>query len=190
MRRAWGVLLIALVLAGCRGAVAPTPSPEPTFTVAVPTRLPATATPTVAPATLTPTLAYTHTPTPLAGHTPTPPSPQTPTLPPSPTPDPAVDVIRRYLEARAAADVELTTALSCPAWKSQAVTEAISFRSMNAQLQEVSCETTGAADGYNLVVCQGTMLTTYGPDTREWDLSNQVYRAAPEAGEWKMCGYQ
>ena len=40
------------------------------------------------------------------------------------------------------------------------------------------------------MACQGTMLTTYGPDTREWDLSNQIYRSAPEAGEWKMCGYQ
>jgi hypothetical protein len=108
----------------------------------------------------------------------------------TPTPDPAVEIIYRYLEARAAADVELTTALSCPAWKPQAVTEAISFRSMNAELQGVSCEATGAADGFSLVACQGTMLTTYGPDTREWDLSNQTYRAAPEAGEWKMCGYQ
>ena len=84
----------------------------------------------------------------------------------TPTPDPAAVIILRYLEARAAADVELTTALSCPAWKPQAVTEAISFRSMNAELQDVSCEATGAADGFSLVACQGTMLTTYGPDER------------------------
>ncbi len=177
------------MLTACSGAATPTPPPAPTLTVAVPTREPPTATVTAIPATSTPA------PTAAVAATATAPSAtqgQPTDIPPAatPTPDPAVEIIYRYLEARAAADVELTTELSCPAWKSQAVTEAISFRSMNAELQDVSCEATGASDGFSLVACQGTMLTTYGPDTREWDLSNQIYRAAPEAGAWKMCGYQ
>ena len=196
MRRAWGVFFVglAVTVAACSGAATPTPPPAPTVTVAVPTREPPTsgpptATVTVQPATSTPAASPTVAATATAPAA-TQGEPTDLPLTATPMPNPAVEIIHRYLEARAAADVELTTELSCPAWKSQAVTEAISFRSMNAELQDVSCEATGTADGFSLVACQGTMLTTYGPDTREWDLSNQIYRSAPEAGEWKMCGYQ
>jgi hypothetical protein len=158
-------------------------------TVAVPTRQPPSATLAVIPPTRT--LAPSATAEARAtGESATQGEPTSEPATATPTPDPAVEIILRYLAARAAADVSLTTELSCPTWKAQAVTEAISFRSMNAELQDVNCESNGAAEGFTLVACVGTMLTTYGPDTREWDLSNQIYRAAPEAGEWKMCGYQ
>jgi hypothetical protein len=98
--------------------------------------------------------------------------------------------ILNYLEARAAADVARVTDLSCAAWKGQAVTEAVSFRSMNAKLQDVSCQVAGSAAGFTLVSCDGKIITTYGPEAREWDLSTLIYQAAPEEGEWKMCGYQ
>jgi hypothetical protein len=107
----------------------------------------------------------------------------------SPTPDPALAAILSYLDARARADVSSVTGLSCTAWRSQAVTEAISFRSMNAKMQNVLCTVAGSDGPYTLVSCAGKIITTYGAETREWDLSTFTYRATVEAGVWKMCGY-
>jgi hypothetical protein len=157
---------------------------------------------TLAPATLTPL------PSPVPP-SPTPPPAASPTAPtataaatatapaaaasprPSPTatPDPALSTILDYLEARAAADVTRVTDLSCAAWKPQAVTEAVSFRSMNARLQDAVCRVAGTDGAFTLVTCDGKIITTYGPESREWDLSTLIYQAAPEDGQWKMCGY-
>ncbi len=105
------------------------------------------------------------------------------------TPDPAVVAVLAYLEARARADVAAVTDLSCKAWKPKAVTEAISFRSMNARLVGVACQVNGSAGSFTLVGCGGKMVTTYGTESRDWDLSAFVYQVAAEDGQWKMCGY-
>ncbi|MCC7360444.1 MAG: hypothetical protein IT317_13260 [Anaerolineales bacterium] len=187
MRFAWLVLLAAmLTLVSCSPStpLAPTATspaatltPVPTQVLPTATDLPPSATPSPAPsATVSATPGG---PTPTTGPT------ATPTL------DPALAVIYDYLAARAAADVEAVTALACDAFDSQAVTEAISFRSMNAKLNnDLECSVSGAEGDYTLVACVGTMTTTYGPDSKVWDLSNAIYRAALENGAWTMCGYQ
>ena len=176
-------LLVTFVLAACsQGQAAtstalppsPTQEPPPATRPSVPSPLPATQLPTPAPSALpTNTLAVT-----AAAQ-----------ASPSATPDPALETILAYLQARAKADVAQVTGLACAAWRSQAVTEAISFRSMNAKLDGVDCSVTGTDGPYTLVACRGKIITTYGNESREWDLSTFVYQAASEDGQWKMCGY-
>ncbi len=105
------------------------------------------------------------------------------------TPDPAVAAILAYLDARARGDVGAVTGLSCKAWKPKAVTEAVSFRSMNAKMVGVTCQVNGSAGSFTLVGCGGKMVTTYGTESRDWDLSAFVYEVIAEDGQWKMCGY-
>ena len=107
----------------------------------------------------------------------------------TPTTDPAVAAVLAYLDARARTDVAAATSLSCKNWKSKAVTEVTSFRSMNAKLVGVTCQVNGSSGGFTLVGCGGKMVTTYGTETRDWDLSTFVYQVTAEDGQWKMCGY-
>jgi hypothetical protein len=100
-----------------------------------------------------------------------------------------VAAVLAYLDARAQANVTAVTNLSCKTWKSRAVTEAVSFRSMNAKLVGVICQVNGSAGSFTLVGCGGKMVTTYGTETRDWDLSPFVYQVTAEDGQWKMCGY-
>jgi hypothetical protein len=65
----------------------------------------------------------------------------------------------------------------------------VSFRSMQARLQDVVCTVDGVSGAFTLVGCGGKIITTYGTETREWDLSPFVYQAVVEDGQWKMCGY-
>jgi hypothetical protein len=162
------LLALAVLVAGCSGGAA-SPASLATATLlpaASPTRLPATtAPPTVTltrPAPTATAPAATSTPVATAGPT------------ASATPDPAVEVVLAYLAARIEGDANVVTALVCQAWKGPAVTEAISFRSMNARLEDVVCTANGSSGSFTLVGCTGKMITTYGTETREWDLSSFV----------------
>jgi hypothetical protein len=103
----------------------------------------------------------------------------------SQTGDPGA-VMLKYLEARVAADANAIRGLSCAAWESQAAMQADSFRSMNAQLQDVTCQQSGTDGDTTLVTCGGQIVTTYEGENREWALG--TYRMIQEDGEWKMCG--
>lgn len=72
---------------------------------------------------------------------------------------------------------------------SRARVEAVSFQSMNAQLEGVSCEA-GAADANGTpVTCTGKIVTTYQGEAREWSVSDHPYLTVQQDGEWRMCGY-
>jgi hypothetical protein len=177
---------VAMLIVSCNSSAAPlAASPTRALIAASATTgsLTSTRMPTLEPATVTRTVlpptgtAPAATGTALAGSTAT------------GTPHPAVTAILAYLQARAQTDLGAATALSCKAWKPQAVTEAISFRSMNARLVGVACEVMGSAGVFTLVGCRGKIVTTYGTESRDWDLSAFVYQVTTEDGHWKMCGY-
>ena len=102
--------------------------------------------------------------------------------------DPAATV-EAYLQAKVASDLDRMLSLSCAAWEGQAVIEATSFESMNAELEGMDCQANGEADGATRVDCQGQITTVYNGETRQWDLGAFPYRLVQEDGEWKMCGY-
>src|SRR5215207_2341216 len=103
----------------------------------------------------------------------------------SQTSDPG-ETMRKYLEARVAADTNAIRGLSCAAWEGQAAMQADSFRSMNAQLDNVTCQKSGEDGDTTLVTCGGQIVTTYNGENRTWALG--TYRMIQEDGEWKMCG--
>jgi hypothetical protein len=179
-------VLTLVVLAGCTGGAAG-PASVATANFLPAATLRASATPTTAP----PPSATLTRPAPTATLRAAATASQAATTGPSasPTPDPAVVVVLAYLDARTKADANAVIPLVCRAWKSAAITEAVSFRSMNARLEDVACTANGSSGAYTLVGCTGKMVTTYGAETRDWDLSSFVYQTLPEDGVWKMCGY-
>jgi hypothetical protein len=180
------LLVMVLWVAGCSAGPTATVAPAPTATIVpLPTDTRVPPTPTVTAAAPTTTAS----PLPAAATETAPAATAVPANTATPTPDPALAAIYSYLDARARADVADVTALACQAWQGQAATEAVSFRSMQARLEGVVCTVNGVSGPYTLVGCGGKIITTYGTETREWDLSNFVYQAIAEDGVWKMCGY-
>jgi len=102
--------------------------------------------------------------------------------------DPA-GTVEAYLQAKAASDLDQMLSLSCAAWEGQAVIEATSFESMNAELEGMACHAGEERDGATRVDCEGQITTVYNGETRQWDLGAFPYRLVQEGGEWKMCGY-
>jgi hypothetical protein len=101
----------------------------------------------------------------------------------------AAAIIEQYLRAKVEkSDAEKMVSLSCVEWEAMANTEATSFASIDAEIQEMECEETGTDGEYTVIACEGSIMATYGTgDTRELELGGP-YRAIQEDGEWKMCG--
>jgi hypothetical protein len=103
--------------------------------------------------------------------------------------DSPAGTMEAYLRARAGGDLDAMLRLSCVAWEQQALIEAKSFESMNAELVGMACQQSAESDGSTLVECEGVISTVYNGEIREWDLGAFSYQLRQEGGEWRMCGY-
>jgi hypothetical protein len=101
----------------------------------------------------------------------------------------AASAVEEYLRTRITGDEARVVALTCRERESDARGEAASFAPMQAEVENVSCREAGADGGFTVVACQGTMVTSYAGETRNWDLADRAFRAVQEDGAWKVCGY-
>lgn len=95
--------------------------------------------------------------------------------------DPAVVVVESYLQAKVANDEDGIRSLICSELEAEIETEVISFASVEASIEDMSCTSNG-----NIVSCTGQIIALYGTENREFPLSS--YRVVEEDGEWRWCG--
>jgi len=98
--------------------------------------------------------------------------------------------VEDYLQAVVDGDWTQAVNLSCTSWEEGARTEANSFESIEAWLEDVSCSAEEEGPDTQAVTCQGVIVATYGAEDRQLALEGRVYRIVLEGGEWRMCGYQ
>ncbi len=97
--------------------------------------------------------------------------------------------VEAYLYARVAGNAEQMIALSCSDWETKARVEASTFKSMNAQLDNVTCSATANGSSAD-VHCSGRIVTSYNGESKEWKLDERTFASTLESGEWRMCGYK
>ncbi len=102
----------------------------------------------------------------------------------------AVSALEAYQTAFAAKDADQVSVLSCSDWEDQALLELDSFQAVDTKLEGLSCSETGTDGDATLVLCQGKILTTYGEEQREFDLSTRTFRMLLQNNEWLVCGVQ
>jgi hypothetical protein len=101
----------------------------------------------------------------------------------------APDAVEAYLQAVITGDATQVVNLSCPAWETDARTEAASFEAVQVSLEGLACQEAGTEGDYTLVTCAGTIVAVYNGENQELPLSGRTYQASLVDGEWKMCGY-
>jgi hypothetical protein len=107
----------------------------------------------------------------------------------APAGNPATTV-ENYIQARVKGDVNGMIAVSCAAWEPNARLEAQSIEGRNPTLDGLTCERAGDEAGNAIVTCTGKINTNYNGEVREVNLAERQFKLAPEAGEWRMCGYK
>ncbi len=105
------------------------------------------------------------------------------------TTTPAVKALVAYLNALVDKDEAALTALSCADWEANALLELDAFQSVETHLEGLSCQQNVAADGSVTVNCQGKIVTSYGGELQEYDLSQRTYNMVQQGGDWLVCGY-
>lgn len=101
----------------------------------------------------------------------------------------ADQAIESYIQALAGKDVVTATGISCLAWEESAAAEASSFEAVDVTLEEVRCTSSGSEGEFTRIECEGILVADYGGEIQDIDLSQRIYLAVQEQGEWKMCGY-
>lgn len=99
-----------------------------------------------------------------------------------------VQAVEDYLTALVEKDANRLTTLSCGEWEEEALLELDSFQAVTARLEGLACEQTGTDGDTALVLCNGSIVATYGDEDQELDLSVRTYQVVQEGGEWLVCG--
>ncbi len=104
--------------------------------------------------------------------------------------DEAAGVAAAYLNALIGKDGSQLSTLSCSDWESQAVMELDSFQAVTTQLENLSCQQTGAEGDKFIVTCTGKIIASYNGENMEIDLSQRPFVLVKQGGEWQVCGYK
>lgn len=96
--------------------------------------------------------------------------------------DPA-DTVVKYMQAKVDGDRETLSSLLCAEMESALNREVNSFSTVDATLENATCERAGNSD---TVTCSGAIVADYGGENTEFELTS--YRVVQEDGVWKWCG--
>ncbi len=102
----------------------------------------------------------------------------------------AVTAVEAYIQALGSQDTNQISTLSCKDWEQNALTEVDSLTSVGSSVKDLVCKESGEQGSDVLVSCSGSLELDYNGEAQHIDLSNRIYIARQEGGEWRMCGYK
>ena len=93
------------------------------------------------------------------------------------------DTVIQYMQAKVDGDRDTLSSLLCAELESTLNREAQSFATVDAVLEEATCQREGDSD---VVTCSGAIVADYGGEDTEFPLTS--YRVVQEDDMWKWCG--
>ena len=79
-------------------------------------------------------------------------------------------------------------ALTCSTYETDALLEYDAFSLVKTRLEGLDCQTSNEQDDTASVVCQGTIIATYGSEDQNFGLSDRVYQVVNQSGDWLVFG--
>ncbi len=102
----------------------------------------------------------------------------------------AATAVQAYLDGLVNKDADQVINVSCLDWENDAQAEIDSFMTVDAVLEDVTCQESGSEGDFTLVTCTGNIVFSYGDENQYLGLEGQTYLTLQEGGEWRMCGYK
>jgi hypothetical protein len=104
--------------------------------------------------------------------------------------DSATTAVQAYLDGLVNKDADQVINVSCLDWENDAQAEIDAFITVDAILEDVTCQESGSEGDFTLVTCTGNIVFSYGDENQYLGLEGQTYLTLQEGGEWRMCGYK
>lgn len=92
--------------------------------------------------------------------------------------------VSNYLNAMVEHDSELITTLSTADWEMNAYLDVDSLTNVEANLDELSCETISLEDDLAQVVCSGALILSYDNEQQEIQMDQFTYHLEKVNGKW------
>jgi hypothetical protein len=107
----------------------------------------------------------------------------------TPTQTPASQAVQDYLQTLSDKDEQSLLTRICPDYEFDALVEFDALAQVETKLKDVSCQQVESnADGAK-VTCTGSIISNYGSEIFNYDLTGRIYNVIPDGENWLVCGY-
>ena len=107
----------------------------------------------------------------------------------TPTQTQASQAVEDYLQTLSDKDEQSLLTRICPAYEFDALVELDALAQVQTELKDVSCQQVESnADGAK-VTCTGSIISNYGSEIFNYDLTGRIYSVVPDGENWLVCGY-
>ena len=79
--------------------------------------------------------------------------------------------------------------IACAEWEEKGSKEVDAFMGVKSELKDFSCSVKEENGNEAVVVCQGSIASSYGAEILNFPLENRTHKVIKEQGEWRICGY-
>ncbi len=107
----------------------------------------------------------------------------------APTQTPASQAVEDYLQILSDKNEQGLLSRICPEYEVDALIEFDALAQVETELKDVSCQQVSADVGTATVTCSGSIISNYGSELFNYDLSGRTYSVIENGETWLVCGY-
>jgi hypothetical protein len=107
----------------------------------------------------------------------------------APTQTAASQAVEDYLQVLSDKDEKSLLTRICPGYEFDALVEFDALAQVQTELKDVTCQQIESNAGGTKVTCTGSLVSNYGSEIFQYDLSGRIYNVVPDGENWLVCGY-
>lgn len=107
----------------------------------------------------------------------------------APTQTAASQAVEDYLQILSDKDEQNLLTRICPGYEFDALVEFDALAQVQTELKDVACQQVESNTDGARVTCTGSLVSNYGSEIFEYDLSGRIYNVVPDGENWLVCGY-
>lgn len=107
----------------------------------------------------------------------------------APTQTPASVAVENYLQVLSDKDEETLLQSICPEYEFDALVEFDALAQVQTELKDVACQQVESNAEEAKVTCTGSIISNYGSEIFNYDLTGRTYNVMQAGENWLVCGY-
>lgn len=101
----------------------------------------------------------------------------------------ASQAVEDYLQVLSDKDEQNLLTRICPGYEFDALVEFDALAQVQTELKDVSCQQVESNAEGAKVTCTGSIISNYGSEIFNYDLTGRIYNVIPDGENWLVCGY-
>jgi hypothetical protein len=107
----------------------------------------------------------------------------------APTQTPASQAVEDYLQTLSDKNEQSLLTRICPDYEFDALVEFDALAQVETELKDVSCQQVESNAEGAKVTCTGSIISNYGSEIFNYDLTGRIYNVIADGENWLVCGY-